>query len=149
MTVDLHTAQIQGFFDGPVDHLFALPLLAQYVRGRVDVARLAVVSPDAGRVRVAERWTDTPRRCPLAFIHKSRDPRVPNEAVVNRVVGDVGGRICVLVDDMIDTGGTIVKAADALFEDGAADVIVAATHADLLRPGRRTGSRTAGSPRSW
>src|SRR5512143_3790443 len=78
MSVDLHTAQIQGFFDGPVDHLFALPLLAQYVRGRLDVGRLTVVSPDAGRVRVAERWTQVLGGCPLAFIHKSRDPLVPN-----------------------------------------------------------------------
>jgi ribose-phosphate pyrophosphokinase len=129
MAVDLHTSQIQGFFDGPVDHLFAMPLLSQYVRGRVDVGRLTVVSPDAGRVRVAERWTQVLGGIPLAFIHKSRDPLVPNEAVANRVVGDVGGRVCVLVDDMIDTGGTIVKAAEALYEYGASDVIIAATHA--------------------
>ncbi len=134
MVIDLHTSQIQGFFDGPVDHLFALPLLAQYVRGRVDVARLAVVSPDAGRVRVAERWTQVLGGCPLAFIHKSRDPLVPNEAVANRVVGDVRGRVCVVVDDMIDTGGTIVKAADALYDYGAADVIIAATHAVFSGP---------------
>jgi len=134
MAVDLHTSQIQGFFDGPVDHLFALPLLAQYVRGRVDVGRLAIVSPDAGRVRVAERWTQVLGGCPLAFIHKSRDPLVPNEAVANRVVGDVRGRVCVLVDDMIDTGGTIVKAADALYDYGAADVIIAATHAVFSGP---------------
>src|SRR6476659_9806015 len=80
MEVDLHTSQIQGFFDGPVDHLFAMPLLSQYVRGRVDVSRLTVVSPDAGRVRVAERWTQVLGGIPLAFIHKSRDPFVPNEA---------------------------------------------------------------------
>jgi len=134
MVIDLHTSQIQGFFDGPVDHLFALPLLAQYVRGRVDVARLAVVSPDAGRVRVAERWTQVLGGCPLAFIHKSRDPLVPNEAVANRVVGDVRGRVCVVVDDMIDTGGTIVKAADALYDYGASDVIIAATHAVFSGP---------------
>ena len=134
MAVDLHTAQIQGFFDGPVDHLFALPLLAQYVRGRVDVSRLTVVSPDAGRVRVAERWTNLLGGTPLAFIHKTRDPLIPNEAMVNKVVGDVHGRICVLIDDMIDTGGTIVKAADALFEYGAADVIVASTHAVFSGP---------------
>jgi len=133
MAVDLHTAQIQGFFDGPVDHLFALPLLAQYVRGRVDLARLTVVSPDAGRVRVAERWTDT-LNSQLAIIHKRRDPHVPNEAVVNEVVGDVDGRICVMVDDMIDTGGTIVKAADALFDNGATEVIVAATHGIFSGP---------------
>ncbi len=134
MAVDLHTAQIQGFFDGPVDHLFALPLLAQYVRGRVDVGNLTVVSPDAGRVRVAERWTNLLGGTPLAFIHKTRDPLIPNEAMVNKVVGDVHGRICVLIDDMIDTGGTIVKAADALFEYGAADVIVASTHAVFSGP---------------
>ncbi|MDQ1585311.1 MAG: ribose-phosphate pyrophosphokinae [Actinomycetota bacterium] len=134
MAVDLHTAQIQGFFDGPVDHLFALPLLAGYVGRRVDRSKVTMVSPDAGRVRVAERWTDTLGGTPLAFIHKTRDPLTPNEATANRVVGDVTGRTCVLVDDMIDTGGTIVKAADALFEAGAADVIVAATHAVLSGP---------------
>jgi ribose-phosphate pyrophosphokinase len=130
MAVDLHTAQIQGFFDGPVDHLFALPLLAHYVGNRVDRQRLTVVSPDAGRVRVAERWTDR-LVCPLAIIHKRRDPDVANEVRVFEVVGQVAGRTCVLVDDMIDTGGTITKAADALFDKGAADVIVTATHGVL------------------
>jgi ribose-phosphate pyrophosphokinase len=134
MAVDLHTAQIQGFFDGPVDHLFALPLLAGYVGRRVDRSRVTIVSPDAGRVRVAERWTDTLGGTPLAFIHKTRDPLVPNEATANRVVGDVDGRTCILVDDMIDTGGTIAKAAEALFDAGAADVVVAATHAVLSGP---------------
>jgi ribose-phosphate pyrophosphokinase len=133
MTVDLHTSQIQGFFDGPVDHLFALPLLASHVGRTVDRSRLTVVSPDAGRVRVAERWTDT-LGAPLAIIHKRRDPDVPNEAKVFEVVGDVKDRVCVVVDDMIDTGGTIVKAADALFENGAADVVVASTHAVLSGP---------------
>ncbi|MGN6242332.1 MAG: ribose-phosphate diphosphokinase [Motilibacteraceae bacterium] len=127
MAVDLHTAQIQGFFDGPVDHLFALPLLANHVSKRIDRARITIVSPDAGRVRVAERWTDT-LNAPLAIIHKRRDPLVANEVKVHEVVGDVEGRVCVLVDDMIDTGGTIVKAADALFDNGAAEVIVTATH---------------------
>jgi ribose-phosphate pyrophosphokinase len=131
MAVDLHTAQIQGFFDGPVDHLFALPLLAAHVNRRVDRSKVAVVSPDAGRLRLAERWSETLGGAPLAFIHKTRDPNVPNEATANRVVGDVDGRTCILQDDMIDTGGTITKAAEALFEAGAADVIVAATHAVL------------------
>jgi ribose-phosphate pyrophosphokinase len=134
MAVDLHTAQIQGFFDGPVDHLFALPLLASDVGKRVERSRVTIVSPDAGRVRVAERWSDTLGGTPLAFIHKTRDPLVPNEAKANKVVGDVAGRICVLVDDMIDTGGTISKAVDALFDSGAADVIVTATHAVLSGP---------------
>ncbi len=134
MAVDLHTAQIQGFFDGPVDHLFALPLLVKYVAETVeDRSLITVVSPDAGRVRVAERWTDL-LGAPLAIIHKRRDPDVPNEAKVQEVVGDVKGRICVVIDDMIDTGGTIVKAVDALFENGAKDVIVAATHGILSGP---------------
>jgi ribose-phosphate pyrophosphokinase len=134
MAVDLHTAQIQGFFDGPVDHLFALPLLVKYVAETVaDRNLITVVSPDAGRVRVAERWTDL-LGAPLAIIHKRRDPDVPNEAKVQEVVGDVEGRICVLIDDMIDTGGTIVKASEALFDNGAQDVIVAATHAILSGP---------------
>jgi len=134
MAVDLHTAQIQGFFDGPVDHLFALPLLVKYVAETVaDRSLITVVSPDAGRVRVAERWTDL-LSAPLAIIHKRRDPDVPNEAKVQEVVGEVEGRICVLIDDMIDTGGTIVKASEALFDNGARDVIVAATHAILSGP---------------
>jgi ribose-phosphate pyrophosphokinase len=133
MAVDLHTAQIQGFFDGPVDHLWALPLLADHVRKRVDRARLTVVSPDAGRVRVADLWSDR-LGAPLAIIHKRRDPNVPNQVKVHEVVGQVAGRTCLLVDDMIDTGGTIVQAAEALRENGAAEVIVAATHALLSGP---------------
>lgn len=133
MAVDLHTSQIQGFFDGPVDHLFALSLLAEYVGGRVDRDQLTVVSPDAGRVRVAERWTDV-LNCPLAIIHKRRDPAVANQVKVFEVVGEVQGRSCVIVDDMIDTGGTIVKAAETLFDRGAAEVIVAATHGVLSDP---------------
>ncbi|WP_019873262.1 ribose-phosphate diphosphokinase [Sporichthya polymorpha] len=133
ISVDLHTAQIQGFFDGPVDHLFALPLLTRYVGNRVDRNRLTVVSPDAGRVRVADMWTDR-LGAPLAIVHKRRDPNVPNQVKVHEVVGEVEGRTCVLVDDMIDTAGTITQAADALFENGAADVIVAATHAILSGP---------------
>jgi ribose-phosphate pyrophosphokinase len=133
MAVDLHTAQIQGFFTGPVDHLWALPLLADHVRKRVDRARLTVVSPDAGRVRVADLWSDR-LGAPLAIIHKRRDPKVPNQVKVHEVVGQVAGRTCLLVDDMIDTGGTIVQAAEALRENGAAEVIVAATHAVLSGP---------------
>ncbi len=133
MSVDLHTAQIQGFFDGPVDHLFALPLLADHVQDKWGDQDLVVVSPDAGRVRVAERWTDR-LGCGLAIIHKRRDPNVPNEVKVGEVVGAVDGKTCILVDDMIDTGGTITKAAELLFENGAADVIVTATHGVLSGP---------------
>ncbi|MFE7559914.1 ribose-phosphate diphosphokinase [Kitasatospora sp. NPDC057500] len=133
MAVDLHTAQIQGFFDGPVDHLFALPLLADYVGGRVDRGKLTVVSPDAGRVKVADQWCDR-LGAPLAIIHKRRDMTQANTILSAEVVGDVKDRVCVLVDDMIDTAGTICAAADALFEAGAADVLVAATHGVLSGP---------------
>ncbi len=122
LTVDLHTAQIQGFFDGPVDHLFAMDILAEYVEEKYAGRPMTVVAPDSGRVRVAERWTDRLGGCPLAFIHKTRDPLKPNQVVANRVVGDVEGRVCLIVDDMIDTGGTICKAADILHDSGAADV---------------------------
>jgi ribose-phosphate pyrophosphokinase len=132
MTVDLHTAQIQGFFDGPVDHLFALPILADYLEDRIE-GEITVVAPDAGRVRVAERWTDR-LGCALAIIHKRRDPNVPNQIMSSDVVGDVEGRTCIIVDDMIDTAGTITKAADALMEHGAAKVIAAATHPVLSGP---------------
>ena len=104
MAVDLHTAQIQGFFDGPVDHLFALPILAAYLEDKLDLSEVTVVAPDAGRVRVCERWTDR-LGCPLAIIHKRRDPDVANQVKVLEVVGEVAGRTCILVDDMIDTGG--------------------------------------------
>ncbi len=134
IAVDLHADQIQGFFDGPVDHLMAMPILADYVKAKYGDERLAVVSPDAGRIKVAERWSARLGGAPLAFIHKTRRTDRPNETVANRVVGEVAGRMCVLVDDMIDTGGTIVKAADALMEEGAAGVIIAATHAILSEP---------------
>ncbi|MGW4698064.1 ribose-phosphate diphosphokinase [Kitasatospora cineracea] len=134
MAVDLHTAQIQGFFDGPVDHLFALPMLADYVGNRVpDRSKLTIVSPDAGRVKVADQWCDR-LDAPLAIIHKRRDMTQANTILSAEVVGDVKDRVCVLVDDMIDTAGTICAAADALFDAGAADVIVAATHGVLSGP---------------
>ncbi|HEY7226194.1 MAG TPA: ribose-phosphate diphosphokinase [Micromonosporaceae bacterium] len=134
LTVDLHTAQIQGFFDGPVDHLFAMDVLARYIEKRYAGQSIAVVAPDSGRVRVAERWTDRLGGTPLAFIHKTRDPSKPNQVVAHRVVGEVEGRICLIVDDMIDTASTICSAAEVLEEAGAADVIVAGTHAILSDP---------------
>ena len=133
ITVDLHTAQIQGYFDGPVDHLIAMPILAGYVKDKYP-GDLAVVSPDAGRIKVAENWSNALGGVPLAFIHKTRDITRPNETKANRVVGEVEGRTCVLVDDMIDTGGTIVQAADACMAAGAKSVIVVSTHAVFSGP---------------
>ncbi|MEO3806733.1 ribose-phosphate diphosphokinase [Nonomuraea sp. B1E8] len=133
MSIDLHTSQIQGFFDGPVDHLFAMPVLENYLKNKLDLANTTIVSPDTGRVRLSERWADT-LGTPLAFIHKRRDLDVANSVKVNEVVGTVRGRTCVLIDDMIDTAGTICKAADALYEQGATNVIAAATHAVFSEP---------------
>ncbi|MBO3088908.1 ribose-phosphate diphosphokinase [Cellulomonas dongxiuzhuiae] len=134
MSVDLHAAQTQGFFDGPVDHLWAQPILVEYVRTRVDTTNVTVVSPDAGRIRVAEQWAAKLGGGPLAFVHKTRDIRSPNKAVANRVVGDVEGKSCVIVDDLIDTAGTISGAVRVVLEAGAKDVIVAATHGVLSDP---------------
>lgn len=133
MSVDLHTPQIQGFFDGPVDHLWALPLLADHVAETFGTDNLTVVSPDSGRVRVADIWADR-LATPLAIVHKRRDPDKPNQVQVNEIVGEVKGKDCLIVDDMIDTGGTILAAAKALKENGAARVIVAATHAVFSHP---------------
>ena len=133
IAIDLHTPQIQGYLDAPLDHLTALPLLSDHIAEHSDLDNVTIVSPDAGRVRVAEKYTDR-LGTPLAIIHKRRDPKVANDAKVFNVVGQVEGRVCVLVDDMIDTGGTIVKAADALFDQGAADVICAATHGIFSGP---------------
>src|SRR5690606_11448379 len=115
MSIHLHTSQIQGFFDGPVDHLFAIPVLVNYLRSKLDPATTCIVSPGSGRVRLAERWSDTLGR-PVAFILKRRDVDVVNQVKVHEVVGQVACRTCVLVDDMIDTGGWICKAAEALYE---------------------------------
>ena len=136
VTVDLHAAQEQGFFDGPVDHLIAMPVLVDYIRDRFsnELGNVAVVSPDAGRIRVAEQWAQRLGGGPLAFVHKTRDITRPNKAVANRVVGDVKGKDCVLVDDLIDTAGTIAGACHVLRDAGAKSVTVVATHGVLSGP---------------
>jgi ribose-phosphate pyrophosphokinase len=134
VSVDLHTAQIQGFFDGPVDHLWAMPLLADHIRVKYAGHEITVVSPDSGRTKLAEKWADTLGGAPIAFIHKTRDPLRPNEVVSNRVVGKVEGRLCIVIDDMVDTGGTIAGAVKQLLNEGASDVVIAATHGILSGP---------------
>ena len=133
MSVDLHTPQIQGFFDGPVDHLWALPMLADHCGEKFAQEDLVVVSPDSGRVRVADIWAER-LGTPLAIIHKRRDPDRPNQVEAHELVGNVKGKTCLLVDDMIDTAGTIVAAAKALKDNGAARVVVTATHAVFSNP---------------
>ena len=127
MTVDLHAAQEQGFFDGPVDHLTAMPVLLDYVRSTLDLGNTTIVSPDAGRIKVSEQWAAKLGGLPLAFIHKTRDTTRPNHAEAHGIIGDVKGRDCVVVDDMIDTAGTICMAADMLMSRGAKSVRAAIT----------------------
>ena len=134
MAIDLHTAQIQGFFDGPVDHLFALPLLAEHIRTKYPTDDLVVVSPDTGRVRVAEQWADSLGGSEIAFVHKTRDIDAANNVVAKRVVGEVEGKLCLLIDDMIDTGNSITKASNLLFQAGATEVVIAATHGIFSPP---------------
>ncbi len=132
VSVDLHSGQIQGFFDVPFDHLTAAPVIEEYLRDRVD-GDVVVVAPDAGRVKVAERYSQH-LGCDLALVHKTRPRGRVNEVEARHVVGEVVGRHCVLIDDMIDTAGTICAAADLLKEAGAADVWAMATHGLLSDP---------------
>ncbi len=134
ISIDLHSGQIQGFFDGPVDHLTAMPVLEQYVREHA--SEPVIVSPDAGRIKVAERMAQHLVDCgaDLAFIYKRRPKGSTNVAEAAEVMGDVEGRTCVLTDDMIDTGGTIVAAAELLMERGAKEVWAMATHGVLSGP---------------
>jgi ribose-phosphate pyrophosphokinase len=138
LSVDLHTGQIQGFFNVPFDHLTALPLMADYFAHLID-DDFVVVTPDAGRVRLAEKWTQhmsefAGRACQLAFLHKQRRRDVRNVSETRAVVGDVRDRVCVVVDDIIDTAGTLVRGAETLIEAGATEVYAAATHAVLSDP---------------
>jgi ribose-phosphate pyrophosphokinase len=134
VSVDLHSGQIQGFFDQPVDHLVAMPVLLEYLRRETGGGDdLVVVSPDAGRVKVAERFSSA-LGADLAFVHKRHVKGKANSVEAKGVIGEVDGKCCVVIDDMIDTAGTIVAAADILVENGASDVWAMATHGVLSGP---------------
>ena len=124
LSVDLHAGQIQGFFDFPLDHITGMPLLASYIVQK-NLKDLVVVSPDAGRVKVAKRLSDK-LRVPMAIMHKRRPDK--NVAEILHVIGEVEGKNTILIDDMVDTAGTMVEAADALKKHGALDIYACATH---------------------
>jgi len=132
MSVDLHSGQIQGFFDGPVDHLTAMPVLAEYIKENLP-EDLVVVSPDAGRVKVAERYTNM-LQADLAIVHKRRVKGVKNTVEAMEIVGDVRGRTCVIIDDMIDTAATLCAGAEQLKGAGATEIYALATHGVLSGP---------------
>ena len=135
ISIDLHSGQIQGFFNGPVDHLTAAPVLENYVRTHAPDAPV-IVSPDSGRIKVAERMAQHLHDCDadIAFIYKRRPKGQANVVEAKEVIGDVAGRRCILTDDMIDTGRTIVSAAEILLERGATEVWAMATHGVLSGP---------------
>jgi ribose-phosphate pyrophosphokinase len=127
LTMDLHASQIQGFFNVPVDHLFAAPVILEYV-SRLKLPKLTVVSPDAGGVERARAYAKR-LDASLAIVDKRRE--APNVAEVHLVVGDVDGRSALIVDDMVDTGGTLAKVAQAIKEAGAREVLASSSHAVL------------------
>jgi ribose-phosphate pyrophosphokinase len=132
VSVDLHSGQIQGFFDGPFDHLTALPALLDYIKEHWG-DDVVIVSPDAGRVKTSERYV---RRlgADLAIVHKTRSKEKAHTVEAKEVIGEVEGRRCILIDDMIDTAGTICAAADLLKQYGAKEIYAMATHGLLSDP---------------
>ncbi len=133
MSIDLHQGQIQGFFDMPVDHLTALPILADYFKVKnLDKDKLCVVSPDVGRAKAAKKLSDM-LEADLAIMHKGRPGH--NKAEITALIGDVTGKICVLNDDMIDTGGSVVAAVETLKNKGAEKIYVCCTHPVFSGPG--------------
>ncbi len=132
VSVDLHTGQIQGFIEKPFDHLTALPLFIEYLGPRRN-GRLTIVSPDAGRVKLAEKYARH-LDAPIAFIHKRRQRAEVNVSQALSVVGEVEGRDCIVLDDMIDTAGTVANAAELLKAQGASSILVMATHGVFSPP---------------
>jgi ribose-phosphate pyrophosphokinase len=142
LSVDLHTGQLQGFFDFPVDHLTALPILAGYVADNYSDDDIVVVAPDAGRARLANKFAHH-LHSSIAVMHKTRRADVRNVSESMGLIGEVEGKLCLIAEDMIDTGGTIIQAVSQLMDRGASGVIAAATHGILSQP---AGDRIAESP---
>lgn len=138
ISVDLHTGQIQGFFDSPFDHLTATPMLADHFAHNILEDDCVIVSPDAGGVRLADKWSQHLHEygisSQVAFLHKQRSKAERNVSKTRTVVGEVQGKVCVIVDDMIDTAGTLCQGVDVLIEAGATEVYAAATHPLLSDP---------------
>ena len=132
VSIDLHSGQIQGFFDIPVDHLTAMPVLVEHLKYVVGPGAV-IVSPDTGRVKVAERFAKH-LDADVASVYKRRAMDTVNQVKALDIMGEVEGRICILVDDMVDTAGTICAAADLLMEKGALEVFAVATHGVLSDP---------------
>ena len=133
MSVDLHAGQIQGFFDGPFDHLIARPILAEYIKKHFSAKDMVIVSPDAGRVKSAERY-GFDLGCEIAIIHKHRSSTKANSVEARYLIGDVKGKTCLITDDMADTAGTLCAAADLLAEYGAKEIYGIVTHGILSDP---------------
>ena len=133
MSVDLHSGQTQGFFDGPFDHLIAMPIFKKYITDNFDPKDVVMVSPDAGRVKISERYSTT-LGTDLAIIHKHRSKTEKNQAEARYLIGDVKGKVCITTDDMIDTAGTICTAADLLMKNGAKEVVALSTHGVFSEP---------------
>ena len=132
MSVDLHAGQIQGFFDGPFDHLIAMPVMLRQLK-KLPPKKMVIVSPDAGRVKLAERYTGA-LGCEIAIVHKHRSLSEHNKSESRFLIGDVKGKICIIVDDMIDTAGTLCSAAELLQKNGAKTIYAAATHGIFSDP---------------
>lgn len=133
MSIDLHSGQTQGFFNGPFDHLIALPTMIKHIRKQFEHDDVVIVSPDAGRAKVAERYSSA-LQCGMAIIHKHRSTEKHNTVEAKYLIGDVQGKTCIIMDDIIDTAGTICAAADLLLDHGAKEVYGVATHGVFSHP---------------
>ena len=142
MSIDLHTGQIQGFMDGPFDHLIARPILLEYLAKNFKRDNLVIVAPDSGRVKSAERYSNS-LNCEMAIVHKHRSITNKKTVEARQLIGDVQGRTCILVDDMIDTAGTLCAAAELINQNGAKEIYGLATHGLFSGPAKDRLSKSS------